>query len=315
MNEQEKSLADVMEELKKEEEEKKAQQKKKAQTQTRQTRTSIQTQKIKDFSSILVSGNSSTYKRLSQNFKNVLNNVDRREWVYNLRDKVLRIDQPVIMGILNVTPDSFSDGGKYLNAEDAYQHAQKMIEAGAQIIDIGGESTRPGSRQVDLDEELARTIPLINAIREISEIPISIDTNKSGVMQAAVAAGASIINSIWALQLDDSMQVAADLGVSVVLMHMQGSPETMQQNPVYTDVVGEVKDFLKQRIDAALDAGRPDPITHQADIGIQQHLGDNDNSRRSTTAVCCDHSICCLLLWPVASVAPASLARTYARPP
>ena len=159
------------------------------------------------------------------------------------------------MGVVNTTPDSFSDGGKFDTTEKAFAHARALIEQGVDILDIGGESTRPGSRQVDLDEELARTVPLINAIREISEIPISIDTNKPGVMQAAVAAGATIINSIWALQLDDSMQVAADLGVSVVLMHMQGSPETMQQNPVYTDVVGEVKDFLKQRIDAALDAG------------------------------------------------------------
>lgn len=159
------------------------------------------------------------------------------------------------MGVVNTTSDSFSDGGKFDTTEKAFAHARALIEQGVDILDIGGESTRPGSRQVDLDEELARTVPLINAIREISEIPISIDTNKPGVMQAAVAAGATIINSIWALQLDDSMQVAADLGVSVVLMHMQGSPETMQQNPVYTDVVGEVKDFLKQRIDAALDAG------------------------------------------------------------
>jgi len=159
------------------------------------------------------------------------------------------------MGVVNTTPDSFSDGGKFDTTDKAFAHAQALISQGVDILDIGGESTRPGSQQVDLEEELARTIPLIKAIREISEIPISIDTNKSAVMQAAAASGATMINSIWALQLDDSLQVAADLGVSVVLMHMQGTPQTMQQKPVYADVVGEVKDFLKQRIDAALDAG------------------------------------------------------------
>lgn len=159
------------------------------------------------------------------------------------------------MGVVNTTPDSFSDGGKFDTTDKAFAHAQALISQGVDILDIGGESTRPGSQQVDLDEELSRTIPLIKAIREVSEIPISIDTNKSAVMRAAAAAGATIINSIWALRLDDSLQVAADLGMSVVLMHMQGSPETMQQKPVYANVVSEVKDFLKSRIDAALEAG------------------------------------------------------------
>ncbi len=160
-----------------------------------------------------------------------------------------------VMGVVNTTPDSFSDGGKFDTTEKAFEHARHLISQGVDILDIGGESTRPGSRQVDLDEELARTVPLISAIREISDIPISIDTSKSGVMEAAVTAGATIINSIWALQLNNSLQVAADLGVSVVLMHMQGTPATMQQNPSYANVVSEVKDFLKGRIDAALDVG------------------------------------------------------------
>ena len=141
------------------------------------------------------------------------------------------------MGVVNTTPDSFSDGGKFDTTEKAFAHARHLISQGIDILDIGGESTRPGSRQVDLDEELARTVPLISAIREISDIPISIDTSKPGVMEAAVTAGATIINSIWALQLDNSLQVAADLGVSVVLMHMQGTPATMQQNPSYANVV------------------------------------------------------------------------------
>jgi len=159
------------------------------------------------------------------------------------------------MGVINTTPDSFSDGGRFDTVDKAFAHARQLITEGADILDIGGESTRPGAQQVDLKQELARTVPLIKAIREISDIPVSIDTNKPGVMQAAVNAGATMINSIWALQLDDSLQVAADLAVPVCLMHMQGTPETMQQNPSYTDVVGEVLDFLRARIDAALDSG------------------------------------------------------------
>lgn len=159
------------------------------------------------------------------------------------------------MGVINTTPDSFSDGGRFDTIDKAFAHARQLIAEGVDILDIGGESTRPGSQQVDLEQELARTIPLIKVIREISDVPISIDTNKPGVMQAAVNAGATMINSICALQLDDSLQVAADLAVPVCLMHMQGTPETMQQNPAYTDVVSEVLNFLKARMDAALDAG------------------------------------------------------------
>lgn len=159
------------------------------------------------------------------------------------------------MGVINTTPDSFSDGGNFDTLEKALEHARNLITDGADILDIGGESTRPGSKPVALDEELRRTIPLIKAIREISDIPISIDTNKSAVMTAAVEAGASIINSVWALQLEDSLQVAAELGVPVCLMHMQGTPETMQQKPEYEDVVVEVREFLASRISAAVDAG------------------------------------------------------------
>ena len=159
------------------------------------------------------------------------------------------------MGVINTTPDSFSDGGKFDTIEKAFAHARQLIADGADILDIGGESTRPGSQPVDLEEELRRTIPLIRAIREISDIPISIDSNKPDVMRAAVEAGASIINSVWALQLDDSLQVAAELEVPVCLMHMQGTPATMQQNPVYKNVVTEVKAFLAARIDAAVEAG------------------------------------------------------------
>jgi dihydropteroate synthase len=159
------------------------------------------------------------------------------------------------MGVINTTPDSFSDGGQFDTIEKAFEQARRLIADGADILDIGGESTRPGSQPVELEEELRRTIPLIRAIREISTIPISIDTNKSAVMIAAVEAGASIINSVCALQLDDSLQVAAELDVPVCLMHMQGTPATMQQRPEYENVVAEVKAFLAARIDAALGAG------------------------------------------------------------
>ncbi|MDB4584400.1 dihydropteroate synthase [Draconibacterium sp.] len=159
------------------------------------------------------------------------------------------------MGVINTTPDSFSDGGKFDTLDKAVAQARHMIETGADILDIGGESTRPGSQAVDEQQEIARTIPLITAIRQFSGIPISIDTNKSAVMRAAVDAGADIINSIWALRLEDSLQVAAELDVPVCLMHMQGTPDTMQQNPSYQDVVAEVLEFLQARIDAALAAG------------------------------------------------------------
>jgi dihydropteroate synthase len=160
-----------------------------------------------------------------------------------------------VMGVINTTPDSFSDGGQFATIDNAFKHALQLIDDGVDILDVGGESTRPGSAQVNLNQELARTIPLIKLIREVSDVPISIDTNKPGVMMQAVDAGATIINSIWALQLDNSLEVAAELGVPVCFMHMQGTPETMQKNPTYNDVVSEVLDFLKQRIDAAIDVG------------------------------------------------------------
>ncbi|MCP4488845.1 MAG: dihydropteroate synthase [Gammaproteobacteria bacterium] len=159
------------------------------------------------------------------------------------------------MGVINTTPDSFSDGGRFDTTEKAFQHAQQMINDGVDILDVGGESTRPGSRYVGQAHELERTIPLIKAIREITDIPVSIDTNKPEVMQQAVDAGAGIINSIDALRQGNALAVAAELGVSVCLMHMQGKPENMQKEPCYDDVVFEVKAFLQQRIDAALQVG------------------------------------------------------------
>lgn len=180
------------------------------------------------------------------------------------------------MGVINTTPDSFSDGGKFATIDNAFKHALRLIDDGVDILDVGGESTRPGSGQVNLEQELARTIPLIKLIREISDVPISIDTNKPGVMQQAVDAGATIINSIWALQLENSLELAAELDVPVCFMHMQGTPETMQRNPTYDNVVSEVMVFLKHRIEAAIGAGiKPHNIIVDPGFGFGKTLEHN----------------------------------------
>ena len=162
----------------------------------------------------------------------------------------------IIMGVLNVTPDSFSDGGDFLDPEDAVAHALRMQGEGAEIIDIGGESTRPGAETVDSDEELRRVLPVIRAVRARSEIVISIDTSKAVVAEEAVRVGADIINDVTALLGDPRMpDVAARSEAGVVLMHMQGEPRTMQQDPRYDDVVAEVAEFLRQRVWAAIGYG------------------------------------------------------------
>ncbi len=159
---------------------------------------------------------------------------------------------PKVMGILNVTPDSFSDGGNFDSLGKAITHARKMIDEGADMIDIGGESTRPGSELITLDEELKRTIPLIQAIRQFSNVDISIDTSKAKVMQQAVDCGATMINDVFALQNDKALETASKLNVPVCLMHMQGTPQTMQHTPSYDNIIEEVKDFLRHRIFDAL---------------------------------------------------------------
>jgi len=163
---------------------------------------------------------------------------------------------PLLMGIVNVTPDSFSDGGQFLDPQAALAHAHRLIAEGADVLDIGGESTRPGAAPVDEAEEIARVIPVIEAVRRESDIPISIDTMKAAVARAAVMAGATMWNDVTALSLaPDSVATAAELGCEVVLMHMQGEPRTMQAAPRYDDVVAEVSDFLAARADAAIAAG------------------------------------------------------------
>jgi dihydropteroate synthase len=170
-------------------------------------------------------------------------------------DRFFAGTQPVIMGILNVTPDSFSDGGEFDLIDAAVAHALAMKAQGASMIDIGGESTRPGAQPVDASQEIERVVPVIEAIRQQSDIPISIDTSKPAVMAAAVQAGANLVNDVNALRAAGAVERCAELAVPVCLMHMQGEPRTMQQNPEYSDVVNEVSGFLQERVRVCVDAG------------------------------------------------------------
>lgn len=163
--------------------------------------------------------------------------------------------QPRVMGVLNRTPDSFSDGGAFMDFDAALHHAEQMVRAGAAFIDIGGESTRPGAEAVSAQEEMDRVIPLIERLRREMDVPVSIDTGKPQVMRAAVAAGAGMINDVYALRQPGALETVAQLGVPVVLMHMQGEPRSMQKDPHYQDVVAEVGQFLSERVRACEVAG------------------------------------------------------------
>ncbi len=169
--------------------------------------------------------------------------------------RVLRLDRARVMGIVNVTPDSFSDGGAHDNTEAAVAHGLQLVAEGADLLDIGGESTRPGAAPVPLEEELRRVVPVIEQLARQTQVPISIDTFKPEVMRAAMAAGAGMINDIHALRQDGALAAAAELGVPVVLMHMQGEPGSMQDTPHYDDVVAEVHRFLVDRMFSAEMAG------------------------------------------------------------
>jgi dihydropteroate synthase len=169
----------------------------------------------------------------------------------------LELRQPQVMGVLNLTPDSFSDGGRFTDPTVALGHALRMVEEGAAVIDVGGESTRPGSESVAVDEELRRVIPVIEALRAASDTIISIDTSKPEVMRAAGMAGADLINDVRALRAPGALAAAAASGCAVCLMHMQGEPRTMQHAPHYHEVVSEVRDFLAARVRACEAAGIP----------------------------------------------------------
>lgn len=171
--------------------------------------------------------------------------------------KRLSLASPVVMGILNVTPDSFSDGGKFSSFELACQHADEMVAQGALIIDIGGESTRPGAADVSVDDELARVVPLVEYVAKHHDVWISVDTSKPEVMRQAVNAGAHLINDVRALLEPGALETAAQLNVPICLMHMQGAPRTMQSAPEYQDVIADVFKFLNERIQACLEAGIP----------------------------------------------------------
>jgi len=167
----------------------------------------------------------------------------------------LQLPNPSVMGVLNVTPDSFSDGGRFVDLDTARRHAESLYRDGASIIDVGGESTRPGADEVSESEELDRVVPIIAALQNSVDLPISVDTSKAGVMRAAVEVGASLINDVMAFRAPGALQAAIDLAVPVCLMHMQGRPRSMQDAPTYDDVTTDVARFLHDRVEECIKAG------------------------------------------------------------
>jgi len=207
------------------------------------------------------------------------------QYQFNCGKYQLNLSRPHVMGIVNVTPDSFSDGGKYTSTDLAVAHGLELITQGADILDIGGESTRPGAEPVSLDEELRRVIPVIEALSAVSTVPLSIDTYKPEVMRQAIFAGVDIVNDIRALQEKHAVEIVANSNAGVCLMHMQGMPQTMQLAPSYQDVVAEVKQFLIERMQVVMSAGIAkerivlDPgfgfgKTTAHNIALIQHLGE-----------------------------------------
>jgi len=168
---------------------------------------------------------------------------------------LLQLNRPLVMGILNITPDSFSDGGRFLERESALTHARQMLDDGADIIDIGGESTRPGTKEVSEEDEINRVLPVVQALRDEFDVAISVDTSKAAVMLAAMAEDIDLINDVRALREPGSLEAVAASQLPVCLMHMKGKPRTMQESPHYDNVVLEVAEFFRQRIQACEDAG------------------------------------------------------------
>lgn len=199
-----------------------------------------------------------------------------RTSILTARGRSLDLSSPKIMGILNVTPDSFSDGGKFNHYDAALRHAEDMIQAGAAIIDVGGESTRPGADPVSVEQELERVVPVVAALTQNFDVMVSVDTSSPEVMTACAVAGAHIWNDIRALQRPGALQTAAELEVAVCLMHMQGDPKTMQLKPSYHDVVAEVKAFLAERAHACEAAGIPaERIILDPGFGFGKSVADN----------------------------------------
>jgi dihydropteroate synthase len=189
----------------------------------------------------------------------------------------LSLDRPRIMGIINVTPDSFSDGGEFASTRDAVEHGLRLIEEGADILDIGGESTRPQADYVSAAEELRRVVPVIEGLRAKTDVVISVDTRKAEVMKRAAAAGADMLNDVSAFTHEpDALDVAAETGLPVVIMHAQGDPKTMNDNPQYDDVVLDVFDYLESRVQACIAAGIPKTkVVADPGIGFGKHLHHN----------------------------------------
>ncbi len=200
------------------------------------------------------------------------------EAVWRCRDHVLTLgERTLLMGVVNVTPDSFSDGGRFLHTDDAVKHAMQLAADGADILDVGGESTRPGAEPVSLDEEAARVVPVIERLRpEVPDLAISVDTRHPQVARAALAAGADIVNDVTGASDPGTIDAVRVSGAGLVLMHMQGEPQTMQTDPTYDDVVGEVRVFLAERIEAAVAAGVPrDRLCVDPGIGFGKTTAHN----------------------------------------
>jgi dihydropteroate synthase len=193
-----------------------------------------------------------------------------------LGTRLLDLSTPQVMGVLNVTPDSFSDGGRFVEFDAALAEARRMASDGAAIIDVGGESTRPGAAPVSVQAELDRVVPVIEAIAASLDIAVSVDTSKPEVMRETVAAGATMINDVYALRREGALDQAARLDTAVCLMHMQGEPGTMQEHPRYVDVVAEVREFLADRVRACLEAGiARDRITIDPGFGFGKTAAHN----------------------------------------
>jgi dihydropteroate synthase len=196
--------------------------------------------------------------------------------VLRCADKTLDLSQPVVMGVVNVTPDSFSDGGRFFSVEAAVEHGVRLAEEGAALVDVGGESTRPGAEPVGAEEELERVIPVIERLRAATTAIISVDTSKAEVMRAAGAAGAGLINDVRALREPGTLAAAAASGCAVCLMHMQGEPRTMQRAPSYADVVAEVRAFLAGRVAESIAAGlAPERLAVDPGFGFGKTLEHN----------------------------------------
>jgi dihydropteroate synthase len=207
---------------------------------------------------------------------------------WRCRDRTLTLgERTLVMGIVNVTPDSFSDGGMFLGTDDAVRHGARLVDEGADVLDVGGESTRPGADPVDLEEELRRVIPVIEGLTKARpEVPVSVDTRKPEVARAALEAGARIVNDVTAGRDGAMLEAVADTGAGIVLMHMLGEPQTMQDDPRYDDVAAEVNEFLRERIEAAVFAGiAEERVCVDPGIGFGKNVEHNLALLRSVSAL------------------------------